>query len=65
MWFLRQPSRNPYLDDGVPLPFEGTSQTLFAGRFTLRATTPGGRTASAPVTLDQGETTRVELDLGE
>lgn len=43
----------------------GTSDVLFAGRFTLRATTEGGRTASAPVTLVGGETTSVELSLDE
>lgn len=53
------------IDSRVPFGYEGTSNVVFAGRFVLEVRTEGGRVASTPVTLVDGETVEVALSFDE
>lgn len=52
-----------HLERWLYLGDEGTTQALPAGRWTLVATLPDGRTAAAPVTLVDGETAEIILEV--
>lgn len=52
-----------HLSPNLPIGTRQTSELLPAGRYTLEARMPGGRVASVPVTLVDGETLGVTLEL--
>ena len=52
-----------HLGPHLPIGTQQTSELVPAGRYTLEARMPGGRVASVPVTLVDGETLSVTLEL--